>query len=57
MQDSIKVNDHTFTAYDEFFKYLEGFFSTMICDYEILFKDDPVDAWKLDQWGHMLIDF
>ena len=56
VEDSIVVDGIIFTAYDELFEYFEEIFPARIQEYEELFKDNPVEKYKLEAWEHMLIE-
>lgn len=55
-KEYIVVDGKYFTAYDELFKYFEDIIPIRIHEYEQLFKDNPVEKWKLEEWKHMLIE-
>lgn len=57
IEGDLVVDGITFTAYDELFKYFEKTILARTREYEELFKNNPVDKWKLEAWEHMLIDF
>lgn len=55
-KENIEVDGIKFTACDELFKYLKKVFLTAIKEYEEIFKNNPVEKYKLEAWEHMLID-
>jgi len=55
LEDNIVVNNKSFTALDELFAYFEEIFSYEIMKYEKLFKNNPVEKWKFEEWKYMLV--
>ena len=47
-EESITVNEVTFYAMDELFKYLKKIFIESIEQYEKIFENNPVEQWKLE---------
>lgn len=52
--DKIERLAHPLSVYTELFDYFENIFPNAIKKYEDLFKNNPVDAWKLEIFEHFL---
>ena len=50
--DSITVNGDSFDAIDNLFLYFEKVFLTAIKEYEEIFAENPIDAWKFQYFDY-----
>lgn len=56
VEEDIVVDGITFSAYDKMFEYFETVSLAATREYEEIFKNNPIDKWKLEAWEHMLLD-